>query len=94
MCSHTKQRRARRSSLNVGKPDGPVWQTGLSGFVGTDDSQGRHRASTREPLLQPSDVWSVKELEPWQFKGLRRQLRDLIDKKKGKLKNYDKTYEK
>jgi hypothetical protein len=94
MCSHMKRRRARRSSLNVGKSDGPVWQTGLSGFVETDDSRGRHRASMREPLLQPSDVWSVKELEPRQFKGLRRQLRDLIDEKKGKLKNYGKKYKK
>jgi hypothetical protein len=36
----------------------------------------------REALLWPSDVWSVKELEPQQSKGLRRWILHLIDEKK------------
>jgi hypothetical protein len=31
--------------LKLQKPDGLVWQTELSGFVGTDGSQGRRRTS-------------------------------------------------
>jgi hypothetical protein len=43
----------------------------------------------REPLLRPSDVWSMKELEPWQLKGLKRWILNLIDEKKEK--NYGKN---
>jgi hypothetical protein len=39
----------------------------------------------REPLLQSSDLCSVKGLEPRQSKGLKRRLRDLIDEKRRKL---------
>jgi hypothetical protein len=34
-------------SQNLGKPDGSIWQTGLSSFVGIDGSQGHRRASMR-----------------------------------------------
>jgi hypothetical protein len=47
MCCHTKQIETRSSCLKLQKLDGPVWQTGLSYFVGTDDSQVYHRALTR-----------------------------------------------
>jgi hypothetical protein len=56
-------------------------QTRLSSFIGTNGSQGRHQASMREPLLQTSDIWLVKELEPRQSKGLRQWIQDLIDEK-------------
>jgi hypothetical protein len=56
----------------------------------TNSSQGGYRASTREPLLRPSDVWSVKELEPWQSNGLKWRILDVIDRKKRKLENYGK----
>jgi hypothetical protein len=42
--------------LKQEKSDYLVWQTGLSGFVDSDDSQARRRHSTWELLLQPSDV--------------------------------------
>jgi hypothetical protein len=37
MCSHTKQTRAESSYSKLGKLDGLVWQTGLSGFVDSDE---------------------------------------------------------
>jgi hypothetical protein len=62
-------------------------QTGQSDFVGIDASQGRCRASTREPLLQPSDIWSVKELEQRRSKELRRQILDLNEVKMRRKEN-------
>jgi hypothetical protein len=38
------------------KPDSSVWETGRSGFIETDGTQGHRRTSTREPLPWPSDV--------------------------------------
>jgi hypothetical protein len=32
--SHTKRTRVRSSYSKLGKPDGPVWQIGLSDFIG------------------------------------------------------------
>jgi hypothetical protein len=62
-------------------------QTGQSDFVRIDASQGRRRASTREPLLQPSDIWSVKELEQRRSKELRRQILDLNEVKMRRREN-------
>jgi hypothetical protein len=45
-------------------------------------------------LLRPSGVWMVERREPRQLWRLKRWLRDLIDEKKRKLKNYGKKYEK
>jgi hypothetical protein len=64
--------------------DRPVWQTGWSGLVDSDGSQGRRRHSTRELLLQPSDVRTEDRREPRQPKGLKRRILDLIYKKKKK----------
>jgi hypothetical protein len=44
--------------------------------------RGAARLRLGVPLLRPSDVWSVKELEPHQSNGLRLRVVDLIDKKK------------
>jgi hypothetical protein len=41
----------------------------------------------RELLLRPSDVWTEDRKEPWQPKGLKRRILDLIDEKKKKLRN-------
>jgi hypothetical protein len=41
----------------------------------------------RVPLLWPSDVWLVEELESRQLKELRRQIVDLINKKEKETKS-------
>jgi hypothetical protein len=41
----------------------------------------------RVPLLWPSDIWSVVELEPRQLKELRRQIVDLINEKEKETKS-------
>jgi hypothetical protein len=41
----------------------------------------------RVPLLWPSYVWLVEELEPRQLKELRRQIVDLINKKEKETKS-------
>jgi hypothetical protein len=87
MCSHMKQTRARSSCSKLGKLDSPVWQTGQSSFVGSDDSQGHRRLQQGRP--SPSQVASDQgeEQDPRQLKKLWRQLRDLIDKKEKETKN-------
>jgi hypothetical protein len=87
ICSHMKRTRTGSSSSNQGKPESLVWQTGQSSFVRTNNSQGHRRASMREPLLWSSDVWSVKELEPCQSKGLKQWMLDLIKEKQKEQKN-------
>jgi hypothetical protein len=64
------------------KLDCPVRQTGWSGFVDFDISQGHRRYSMRELLFWPSNVWTEDRQEPWQPKGLRRWIIDLIYEKK------------
>jgi hypothetical protein len=61
-------------------------KNGPSGFVNFDSSQGCHWHSTRGPLLRPSDVWSVEELEPRQLKELKRRIVNLFDEKEKETK--------
>jgi hypothetical protein len=63
-------------------------QTGWSGLINWTGHFCRDRRQSgallgfdKKSLLRPSDVWSMKELEPRQSKGLRRRLRDLIEEK-------------
>jgi hypothetical protein len=58
-------------------------ETGLSGFVDSDGSQGRRRYLTRK-LLRSSDVWTEDRQEPRQPKGLKRRILDLTYEKKKK----------
>jgi hypothetical protein len=69
--------RSRKLLFETGK-------TGLSGFVDFNGSQGCRRHSTRELLLRPSNVWTEDRQEPWQPKGLKQQILDLIYEKKKK----------
>jgi hypothetical protein len=55
-CLHTNLIEAKSPCSKQGKLDPPIWQTGLSGFVDSNGSQGRRRHSMREPLLRPSDI--------------------------------------
>jgi hypothetical protein len=53
---------------NQNKSDGLVWQTRLSGFIRTDDSQVRRRASMRcsssgQAHLDGGEVWTMTTLE-------------------------------
>jgi hypothetical protein len=75
---------SRKLLLKIGK-------IGLSGFVDSDSSQGHHRHSMREFLLRPSDVWTEDRQEPWQPKGLKQQILDLIYEKKKRYKTRVKT---
>jgi hypothetical protein len=59
-------------------------KTGLFRFIDSDDRQGRRRHSTRELLLQPSDVWMEDRQGPQQPKGLKQWIIDLIYEKKEK----------
>jgi hypothetical protein len=72
------------SYLKQERSDCPIWQTGSSDFVDSDGSQGHRWHSTRELLLRPSDVWTEDRQEPWQPKGLKQQIIDLIYDKKEK----------
>jgi hypothetical protein len=57
ICSHMK-RRDRSPCLKLQKPDGPVWQTGLSSFIATDDSQRCRWALTRcSSSDQVASIW-------------------------------------
>jgi hypothetical protein len=47
MCCNTKLIETGSPCSKLQKPDGPVWQTRLSGFLRTNDSQRRHQALTR-----------------------------------------------
>jgi hypothetical protein len=74
--------KSRKLMLETEKLDCLVWQIGWCSFVDSDGSQGRRRHSTRELLLQPSDIWTEDRQEPQQSKGLKWQIIDLIYKKK------------
>jgi hypothetical protein len=61
-------------------------ETELPGFVDSDDSQGHHRHSMRELLLQPRDIWMEDRQEPRQPKGLKQRILDPIYEKKKSTK--------
>jgi hypothetical protein len=82
MYCHMNRIRIRSSCSKLQKPDCPVWQTGWSSFVDSNDSQGHHWHSMMELLLRPSDVWMEDSQERQESKGLKWQILDLIDEKK------------
>jgi hypothetical protein len=47
MCSHMERTETGSPHSKLQKLDYPAWQTGGSGFIGTDGYQGHHRALTR-----------------------------------------------
>jgi hypothetical protein len=84
MYLHINQTRAESSCSKQEKSDPSVWQIRLSNFVDSNDSHGRRRHSTRELLLQPSDIWIEDRQEPRQPWRLGWWIIDLIDEKKEK----------
>jgi hypothetical protein len=56
ICLHMNRIRAGSTCSKQEKLDPPIWQTGLSGFINFDDSQGCHWHSMMELLLWPSDI--------------------------------------
>jgi hypothetical protein len=87
MCLHMNWTRSGSSCSKQEKMDPLVWQTGVSGFVDSDGSQGRRCHSTRELLLWPSDIWMEDRQESRQPWRLGRRLRDLIEEKQKGNKN-------
>jgi hypothetical protein len=59
ICSYMKRTEIESPCSTLGKPDSPVWQTGLSGFVGSSDSQGT--ISSSEDVLLPVKLRLTKE---------------------------------